>query len=101
MEYYENGDQVFYKFGTDPRWHGPGKVIGTDNKIVFLRHGGNIISMSQSRIMNAKPSEKVSTVSKERENVPSRYKDRKKVFRVEVMLSLSQKIQIPILPIQT
>ena len=51
MEHYVTGEKVFYKFGADPRWHGPGTIIGTDNKVIFLRHGGNIISTSQSRIM--------------------------------------------------
>ena len=53
MEFYNNGDKVYYKFGTDPRWHGPGTIIGTDNKVIFLRHGGNVISTSQSRIVKA------------------------------------------------
>ena len=53
MEFYNTGDRVFYKFGTDARWHGPGTVIGTDNKVIFLRHGGNVISTSQSRVIKA------------------------------------------------
>ena len=53
MEHYSSGDKVFYKFGTDSRWHGPGTIIGTDNKVIFLRHGGNVISTSQSRIIKA------------------------------------------------
>ena len=51
LDIYENGDRVFYKFGTDTRWHGPGTVIGTDNKVIFIRHRGNVISTSQSRII--------------------------------------------------
>ena len=43
MVVFENGDKVFYKFGTDTRWHGPGTVIGTDNKVIFIRHGGNVV----------------------------------------------------------
>ena len=53
MEHYSSGDKVFYKFGTDSRWHGPGTIIGTDNKVIFLRHSGNVISTSQSRIIKA------------------------------------------------
>ena len=26
MEYYATGEKVFYKFGSDPRWHGPGDI---------------------------------------------------------------------------
>ena len=53
LELYNTGDKVFYKFGIDPQWHGPGTIIGTDNKVIFLRHGGNVISTSQTRLMKA------------------------------------------------
>ena len=53
LELYNHGDRVFYKFGTDGQWHGPGTVIGTDNKVIFIRHGGNVISTSQTRLMRA------------------------------------------------
>ena len=26
MEYYATGEKVFYKFGADSRWHGPGDI---------------------------------------------------------------------------
>ena len=39
LDYYERGERVFYKQGTDPHWHGPGNVVAQDNKIVFIRHG--------------------------------------------------------------
>ena len=44
LELYNTGDRVFYKFGIDPQWHGPGTIIGTDNKMIF-------ISTSQTRLM--------------------------------------------------
>ena len=47
---YENGEMVCYRFGTDTRWHGPAKIIGQENKVVFIKHGGHIISTSQSRV---------------------------------------------------
>ena len=47
---YNTGDTVYYKFGVDPGWHGPGKIVGQDNKVVFIRHGGRIIVSSQSRL---------------------------------------------------
>ena len=56
---YTNGETVWYKFGADPGWHGPGKVIGQDNKIVFIRHGGHIISVSQNRIHKPGPGEQM------------------------------------------
>ena len=54
---YNTGDTVYYKFGMDPNWHGPGKIVGQDNKVVFIRHGGRVIVSSQSRLY--KPKEQV------------------------------------------
>ena len=36
------GDTVFYKRNDSERWKGLGKVIGYDNKQIFVRHGGLI-----------------------------------------------------------
>ena len=41
---------VHYKFGNDQRWHGPGRIVGQENKVVLIRHGGHIISTSQTRV---------------------------------------------------
>ena len=35
-----NDDSVFYNRKDDPKWHGPGTVIGRDGKQVFVKHGG-------------------------------------------------------------
>ena len=53
LEYYETGDMVYYRFGKDPRWHGPGRIVGQENKVVLIRHGGHIISTSQTRVFRA------------------------------------------------
>ena len=50
LDKFETGDNVCYKFGKDSRWHGPGKVVGQENKIIYIKHGGHIISTSQSRV---------------------------------------------------
>ena len=50
LEHYEPGDSVYYRFGRDPRWHGPGRVVGQENKVIMIRHGGHIISTSQTRV---------------------------------------------------
>ena len=55
LEKYETGENVHYKFGKDARWHGPGKVIGQENKIIYIKHGGHIISTSQSRVYRPGP----------------------------------------------
>ena len=42
------GDSVYYKRpdGKSKDWHGPATVIGTDSKIVFIRHGGQVLRVS-------------------------------------------------------
>ena len=50
LDRYQPGERVFYKFGKDPWWHGPGNVVAQDNKVIFIRHGGSIISTSPSRV---------------------------------------------------
>ena len=37
---FETGDHVYYKRQDQDRWHGPGVVIGVENKQVFVKHGG-------------------------------------------------------------
>ena len=36
---FQTGDKVYYKRDNDHKWKGPGKVIGQDGKISFIRHG--------------------------------------------------------------
>ena len=40
---FENGDKVYYKRNNNPRWKGPGCVIGQDGKNVLIKHGGETI----------------------------------------------------------
>ena len=47
------GDSVYYRMGNNPQWSGPGKVIAQDNKLVFIRHGRNLVVASPSRIQPA------------------------------------------------
>ena len=53
LEHYAPGTPVYYRFGRDPRWHGPGKVVGQDNKVILIRHGGHVISTSQTRVFKS------------------------------------------------
>ena len=48
----KQGDLVYYKRDNSDRWKGPATVIGTDRKIVFLRHGGFQIKCHICRIIN-------------------------------------------------
>ena len=52
-EVYNPGDKVFFKRGTDKKWHGPGTVIGIDGKVIFVKHGRLYITCSPTRLIKA------------------------------------------------
>ena len=52
-EIYCLGDRVFYKRPDGKEWRGPGKVIGQDGVIVFVRHGGQVIKVHVCRLKKA------------------------------------------------
>lgn len=43
-EKYETGDKVYYKLPDSTEWKGPGVVIGQDGVVIFVRHGGTLVS---------------------------------------------------------
>lgn len=43
-------DKVYYKRADCPEWKGPGIVIGQDGAVVFVRHGGTLVRVHQSRL---------------------------------------------------
>ena len=47
-EKFNNGDKVY--FLRDNKWKGPGWVIGQDNVVVFIRYGGTMVRVHESRI---------------------------------------------------
>ena len=47
-----NGDRVLFKRKDDDRWHGPGVVIGKDNKQVLVRHGGTYVRVHTCRLQH-------------------------------------------------
>lgn len=47
---YVTGDKVYYKGVQCPEWKGPGVVIGQDVAVVFVRHGGTLVRVHQSRL---------------------------------------------------
>ena len=49
FEFYNMGDEVYYKLAHNSKWSGPGKVIAQDNKLIFIRHGRNMVVASPSR----------------------------------------------------
>ena len=48
---FSTGDKVFYKRDGNNKWKGPGKVIGQDGKVVFVRHGNIYVRVSTSRLI--------------------------------------------------
>ena len=47
-EKFNNGDKVY--FLRENKWKGPGWVIGQDNVVVFIRYGGALVRVHESRI---------------------------------------------------
>jgi transposase InsO family protein len=47
---YQLGDKVYYKRPDNREWKGPGRVIGQDGKIVFVRHGGVLVRVHVCRL---------------------------------------------------
>ena len=50
-----SGDRVFYKRDDNNRWRGPGRVIGQDGKIVFVRHGSQLVRVATCRVIKTTP----------------------------------------------
>ncbi len=38
-KFYSTGQNVYYKMPTEDRWLGPAKVIGSDGKVIIVKHG--------------------------------------------------------------
>ena len=49
-DFFELGEKVYYKRNNDIKWKGPGKVVGQDGPVVFIRHGGFYIKAHCSRV---------------------------------------------------
>ncbi|XP_077971779.1 uncharacterized protein LOC144425883 [Styela clava] len=47
---FTTGDRVYYKRPDSHKWRGPGKVIGQDGVMVFVRHGGQVIRVHTCRL---------------------------------------------------
>ena len=52
-EHFDLGQEVYYKRKDDVKWKGPGKVIGQDGPVVFIRHGGFYIKVHCCRVQIA------------------------------------------------
>ena len=72
---YSTGQEVYYKRKDQPRWKGPGKVIGHDGPVVFIRHGGQYVKAHSCRVQ---PTEEYTSLSsREEENVETNEETKK------------------------
>ena len=53
LQVFETGDKVYYRKDSKNQWQGPATVIGQENKVVFIKHGGFLIRASPSRLLKA------------------------------------------------
>ena len=49
-EVYSIGQFVYFKYGTDKRWRGPGRIVAVDGKVVYIKWGRALIHTSESRV---------------------------------------------------
>lgn len=70
----ENSDKVYYKRTNNPKWKGPGCVIGQENKNILVKHGGELIRVHPASLIHVHkavptpPGEVHHTISVEEEN---------------------------------
>ena len=53
MEIYKYRDKVYYKDDKYHKWQGPGRVIGQDKQVVFVRHGSDYHRIPTCRLKKA------------------------------------------------
>ena len=52
-EFYAHGNKVFFKEIKKNEWSGPGKVLGQDGKVVFVRYGNTLRRVHATRVLRA------------------------------------------------
>ena len=52
-EFFDIRQEVYYKHNSDKKWTRPGKIIGQDRPLVFIRHGGCHVQGNCSRVQLA------------------------------------------------
>ena len=50
-EQYSKNEEVFYKKDGNPRWLGPAKVVAQDGKLIFVRHGSQLMRIAPNRLI--------------------------------------------------
>ncbi|XP_072169476.1 uncharacterized protein [Diadema setosum] len=50
---FQPGECVYFKHNDSDRWRGLGKVIGQDGKIVFIRHGSQLVRVASRKLIKS------------------------------------------------
>ena len=50
-EIFEKGTEVFYKKDEQSQWLGPAKVLAQDGKLIFVRHGNQLLRIAPNRLV--------------------------------------------------
>ena len=72
---YNIGDEVFYKRNDSPEWKGPGKVLGQDGSVLFIRQGLRYIKVHLCRVQPVHMQNIESSYSDNTPNIESSYSD--------------------------
>ena len=80
---YEVGDTVYYKRNDAKEWKGPGKVIGSENKQVLVRHGGICVRVHPCSLQHAKEKEEVREESVTENEIEETRRTEKNIIRSE------------------
>ena len=67
---FDSGDKVYYKREGQPKWHGPGTVIGQDGKTIFVRHGSIYVRVASCRMIKAGTEFNTESLSSESDSEP-------------------------------
>ena len=54
---FKAGDLIMYRKAEGPRWHGPGRIIGFDHKVLWTLHQGTPVAVAAGRARLANVSE--------------------------------------------
>ena len=66
------GGYVYYKWASDPKWHGPTTALGQEGQQVVLKHGGFYISVHHCRVQHVNyPNESQSSTAQCKVNAES------------------------------
>ena len=76
LEFYENGEEVWYRNGKEGIWQGPATVIGQQNKVIYIRQGRFILAASQTNLKKKNP-EKEKRIMKELQKMVKERKEKK------------------------